>query len=67
LLENIVEVAIDTADRHERYTYYHGGSIDWEYLLGLFEPYEGGSQESSEDTIPVETQPKEPPALPWHK
>ena len=61
LKENTVKVSIDTSDRHERYVYYHGGAIDWDYLHSLLE--EG----YVEEPVPPETQASEPPPLPWHK
>ena len=49
-------------------TFYHGGNIDWAYLYGLFEPYVPTPDvQEPEETLPPETQPKEPPALPPHK
>lgn len=44
------------------YTYYYGGNIDWDYLFGLFEPYEYKYYEyPPEETSTPETQPKDPP------
>ena len=56
------EYALDLINKE---TYHHGGNIDWEYLFGLFEPYQ--YIPDTPEPVPVETEPKDPPPLPAHK
>ena len=64
LRDSTIVVSSDIGNRHYRYLYYHGGTIDWEYFRSLLGPY--NYMHETEETQPAETQPKIP-ILPPHK